>query len=274
MKTAALLPLAALILMLGSLAAARAADMEYELNCATDSKLLDTHFARYGHAPNRAIVREPQGFLFQLPALAKGVEQTGVYSHFAVAGDFEVSAAFELIAVSLPQKGYGVTCGIAVDTDGPGGTVSLARGYQMGNVNGYIVSQGKPSEAGMQYESTDFPSRAQKGVLAIRREKRELVCLTADRLGGELFELCRIPFTDATIRKVRVFADSGGSPTGLNARFADIKVQAEEITGGIPNRDRGGGWLGWLALAGVFIAGLIGFVVYRRRRGIDGQSEA
>ena len=36
--------------------------------------------------------------------------QTGVYSKVLLAGDFEVSATYELIAVPPPEKGYGVTC--------------------------------------------------------------------------------------------------------------------------------------------------------------------
>jgi hypothetical protein len=258
--------LAALTFVLSTLAVSRADDMAYELNCATNDKFLDTHFTRYGHAPTRSIVREPLGLRIELPGMPTGVEQTGVYSMFAVAGDFEVSATFELISVAPPQKGYGVTCGIAVDTEGPGGTVSLARGYQVGNVNGYIVSQGKPSDAGMQYESTDYGSRSQKGALVIRREKKELVCLVADQPSAEPFEVCRIPFTDATIRKVRIFADSGGSPTSMDARISAIKIQAEEITGGIPKRDRGGGRLGWLGVAALLVVGAVGCVVYRRRQ--------
>src|SRR5580700_3023856 len=107
-----------------------------ELDTTVSPKAYDTHFARYGYSPGKAIVREPRGFRFQLPAREKGVGQTGVYSYFALAGDFEVSATFELIDAMPPLSGYGVTCGIAVDTEGPDGGVVLSRGFQLKNPDG------------------------------------------------------------------------------------------------------------------------------------------
>src|SRR5438105_1882802 len=79
-------------------ATAAAADLKDELDCGANPKLYDTHFPRYGYLPLKSIQREKQNMRFSLrPTGSKAVEQTGVYAYFAVAGDFEVSATYEVI---------------------------------------------------------------------------------------------------------------------------------------------------------------------------------
>ena len=109
--------------------------------------------------------------------------------------------------------------------------------------------------------------------MVLRREKKELICLVADKPGADLVELCRVPFGDNTIRKVRIFADSGGSSTALNARIGSIKILAEEITGGLPKREKGGRWWWWLGGAVLLCAGIATYVIYWRRHG-EGEEDA
>src|SRR5262245_36903256 len=104
---------------------ARAGEPTDVVDCAADVRLFDSHFARYGYQPTRTIAKEPKGVRIRLPARAVNVVQTGLYSYFSLAGDFEVTADYELIDLPPPQGGYGVSCGIGVDTLGPGGMVAL-----------------------------------------------------------------------------------------------------------------------------------------------------
>ena len=103
--------------------------------------------------------------------------------------------------------------------------------------------------------------------MMIKREKKDLLCLVADTPDGEFRELRRIPFTDAGIRKVRVFADTGGSTAPMDARISNIRIQAEEITGGLPKRERGTSWAWWhttLLLCVLFGALGAAILIYRR----------
>jgi hypothetical protein len=249
------------------LGAALAADMKAELDCAADPKLLDTHFTRYGHDPGRAVAREPQGLRFRLPA-AKGVVQTGVYSRFQLAGDFDVTVTYELIDAPPPKEGYGVTCGLAVDTDGSGGSAAVTRGFRIKEANGYFVEQGKVADGGITWEpvqTVPCATKTKTGKLGLKREKKELVCLYAEPPSWEFFELCRIPFSEGPVRKIRIFADTGGSPTPLDARISDIKIQAEALA----KREEPGSW-GWLlALAALVVFGAAAFLIYRRLQAKD-----
>ena len=72
------------------------------------------------------------------------------------------------------------------------------------------------------------------GRFVIRREKEELICLAGDGAKGELVELARVPFTKAPVREVRLYADPGGSDSGIDAQILNFRATAEEITGGTP----------------------------------------
>ncbi len=329
-----------------------------------DGHELDTRFARYGPETDQAITREDMGFRFKLPDTPDGLGQTGVSSKFQLTGDFEVSVTYELIAMTPPTKGYGVTCGISVDSDGPAGDVYLTRGYREKKRNGYVVTTAKPkSGGGTDYKNEDIPSTSQKGKLVLRRtgstliclvsddpedenprpirkipftkepikqiriyadnggsegvldariadikiktedtidtkavtsgmhyndiknepstakkgklvlrrEKNELICLAADRPDADeeaLVVIHRFPFTAATIKKVRVFADSGESPQALDARLADIKIQADKIPGARSKIERPNKWDWWVVPSGLLVLGsaVIGFLVYWRKR--------
>ncbi|HKI37076.1 MAG TPA: hypothetical protein VKA46_34805 [Gemmataceae bacterium] len=246
---------------------ARAGGDPAELDCAANARLFDSHFGRYGYLPQRSIIREARGLRFWLPAQTKGVSQTGLYSYFVLAGDFEVSATYELLALPPPQGGYGVFLGIGAETEGPGGNVSLVRGHWPEQGSNYALICGRASAGGpLQYETTFFPTSSRSGRLLLRREKAEAVGLVADGPGEPPRELCRVPFTGGTVRSVRLFADPGGSPTALDARLSGVVVRAEEITGGVPKREargRGGWWL--LGAAALAVVAALSLLVARRK---------
>jgi len=262
------LSLAFLLVPPAAVATLRAADVKTELDCSTKTRVFQSHFGRYGYEPKSCIEIQPQGLRFLLPA-AEGVGQTGLYSYVALAGDFEVSAVFDWDAVEFPQVGsYGVSCGIAVDALNTGLSVSLARGYLLdkGTGPGYVVNRGEPGEKGTKYDRTFHPTKSKSGRLVLRREKKEVICLAADSVQAELRELCRLPFTDVTVRPVRLFADAGGSPTGMDVRLSLIRFRADEIAAGTVKHEQSNvlGW--WLAGGGVFIAVTL-YLFVRRHQG-------
>jgi hypothetical protein len=244
--------------------AAPAADLVATLDCGADSRLLDSHFGRYPSQSPWRIVREGSAIRFYLPALVQSVGQAGLYSYFSVAGDFEFSAGYELINIQTPKTGYGVTCGIVVDSKGPAGTISLGRGETIGQGPAYVVSRGQPDPDAVgrtKYDGSNYPAKAKTGRLILRRENKDVICLAADGPQEEPRELCRLPFTADTIRQVRLFADPGDSHTTVDARLTQAQVRAVEIAGGLPKYEppRQWGWWWWagggcaIALAGTVL---------------------
>jgi hypothetical protein len=243
-----------------------AAEMTAAIDCTVDSRPLDSLFQRYGKLKATAIVREEHGLRFTLPA-ANGTDQTGVYSYFSLAGDFEVAADYELLSLPPPQGGYGVSCGMAVNTKAKDGSVSITRGYTGDKKAGYVVTRGKPGDTGMEYKSDFFPATAPAGRLVLRREKADVVCLAADGPNGEPRELCRVPFTNQTVREVRFYADPGGSPTAVDARLMRIQVRAVEIAGGVPKLQPSQGIRWWWWAGGGFMVVAAAMLIVRKRKG-------
>ena len=260
--------IAAALLVLGMSQAARADDYKAALDLLANVKYLDTYFSRYGYSPAQSILRDAQGFRFKLPALAKGVDQTGAYSYFALAGDCEVSATFDVNDLSRPQKGYGASVGIAVESKDKSAQVQLARGATTKLVNGYLITEGSRGDDGTPNwkPPQHFPTQAKSGRLVLRREKTELVCLAADKPKDEPRELCRLEFNGSTITKIRVYADPGGSPTAIDARIGNLQVRAAEITGGVPLSEQGRSWAWlWITLALILLP-ILGLWLWRHRR--------
>ena len=236
-------------------------DKKALLDCAANDRLFDTHFTRFGPSAAKGILRDGKGIHFKLPPM-KDSGHTGLYSYVVLAGDFEISARFDWAGVPIPKTGYGASAGITVETDGPGGSLSLARANLPKVGGSFIIIRGQPTPKGPKFETSHEGTRAAKGRLVIRREKAELICFVAEG-DGELHELRRVPFSEATVRQVRIYADPGGSDTELDARIFDFRILAEEITGNVPERDKPRGY-GWWPILMVLLVAVGGYVVWRR----------
>ena len=268
----------AAIALLAAALDGRAGPMKSVLDCSENKgKLLDSHFARYPQKPQTIFRHEGQsGAHFWLVPDAKDSGQTTLYSKFVVAGDFEISMIYDGFNVEKPKEGYGVSIGLAVETENKDGTpglrVQLARGSYQGRGDGYAVTVGTlktgKGERGIDYQETNFEKDGSKsGKIVLKRVRDKLFCLAGDpeKPLEELYEIGKVKFTDATIKKVRIYADQGGSPTHLDVYVSDLVIKAEEITLQIPVRDRPG-WFWWIIAGIIFIlAGGVATIVYRRQ---------
>jgi hypothetical protein len=245
----------------GMAAMLRADDMKKELDL--DPKKLQFH--HYGKGATSVIFRDDKnkGYLFKMPANSRFTEQIGLYSHPVLAGDFEVSAAFHVIALPTPSAGYGVSCGIAVEADEI--KMSLARGCSPQYGQGYLIVEGKKGKAGFEYKGLPHEmSKAKSGRLVMRREKDMLICLVSDSPNEAPREISRTKFTNTTIRKVRLFADPGEKSNALEIRLDQLRIKAEEITNQIPERELRSNWIWWVAGA-IVVIGIAGGVWWYRR---------
>lgn len=241
------------------------------LDLSADGRMFDQMFQRFGPRSGRAISPERAGVRFQIPA-EKGAGMVGYNSAFSLAGDFEVEAAFEIVRMPAPTAGYGVSLGLTADAQGADGACTLARGLSADGKPQFAVVRSIPASAAAgaetKYEGHGFPvsAAASRGRLVLRREKKELVCLAADVPDGEPRELKRLAFTDRPVR-LKLHADTGGSPTGLVGRFWGVRVTADEIAGGLTRAqlaDQRSYWWWWVPVS-LGAAGAA-WVLRRRRR--------
>jgi hypothetical protein len=236
-----------------------------EMNAAlkidlSNAQSLPTKFERYG-SPNRdAIGAESDGLRIWLPERVEGLGQTGLYSYFALAGDCEVIIAYELLNVKPPQTGYGCGVGLAFDLASGGGRGDIQRVIRVGKESGFALH----SDVAAKKKDADafLPSTATRGRIGLRRVKKELIFLAADE-ADDLREIKRLPFTDATIRTVRLFADQGGSPTTVDVLIRHVEIRADEIAGGVAKHDvRTSAW--WWLLTLIPLGG--GLLLWQSRK--------
>ncbi len=242
-------------------------DLKDVLDFAARPRLLDTHLTRFGPSSARTVVKDSGGARIRLTGDKKSVGQTGMYSYFSLAGDFEVSVTYNLVQLQSPQGGYGASVGVVLDAEGTVGAVTLARGYHPTDGQGYWLSRSVPANGETKYSRQFFPSTSKHGRLALHRKGNTVMGMVADLPSEPLRELTTTPFTAGTVRQFRLYADNGGSPTVVDGRLTNLFVKAEEITGGIPEMESAGGWwrtaVGVIAAVGVALGGLVWF---RRRK--------
>lgn len=243
---------------------ASAGEMLAELRADRLDYFLNASFSRYGLEPLKTIGLERSGVHFRINHGTKTETQTGVYSHFSLKGDFEFLADYEVLNLSKPTAGYGMSLGIAAHTAGPVGSVFLTRSHHQDWGTCLIATREVPVSGGKpEYTADSFPTAARKGRLGLRRVGSEIVLLAGDA-GKEFVELKRLPFTAEPITQLRIYADTGGAETAVEGRFTNIVIRAESIDGAPVPPDGGTHWTTYLLLASCAV-GVAGGLIYFRR---------
>ena len=246
---------------------ARAGDMKDTIKIdAANPNVVHTMFGSYGYQPRREIAPAPGGVRIKLPAGSGKIPQTGLYSLFTLAGDCEVSCKFELIDVPEPKAGYGCGVGIGFDLAEDDGRGTIQRMTRLKNEAVFVLQTNLYGDHDKREVVEKLaPAKGKRGWLGLRRVKKELIFLAASDWNESPVEIERMPFSDRAIQAVRFYADSGGSPTAVDARFLDITIQAEEITGAVPKSEQPVSRLWLWGLLGVAVCSL-GWLRYRSKR--------
>jgi hypothetical protein len=246
---------------------ARAGEMKDTVKIdAANPNVLHTMFGSYGYQPRRVIAMAGAGVRFKLPGGPGKVPQTGLYSLFTLAGDCEVSCMYELVDVQGPKIGYGCGIGIGFDLADDDGRGTIQRMIRPKGETLFVLQTNLYGAHDKREEvEKSTPAKGKRGWLGLRRVKKELIFLAANDWTESPVEIERMPFSDRAIQAVRFYADSGGSPTAVDARFLEITIRAEEITGAVPKSEQplSRAWL-W-GLLGVAVCSL-GWLRYRSKR--------
>ncbi|MFO0881486.1 MAG: hypothetical protein U0840_29655 [Gemmataceae bacterium] len=254
-----------LLLLLPAAAAAGEKAKGDEIRTDRLNYFLNAAFGRYGAGPGRGLLMERSGVRMRLAGAPKDSTQVGAYSHFSLAGDFEVSAAYEVLSLGKPSTGYGASFGFAVHTQGRAGSVMVCRSCGSDGVEAVGVTRELPKEGGgFDYEAQSFPTRAKKGRLAIRRSGDRVTVLAAEKAAVPA-PLASFTFSTDPVYQVRVYADGGGDPVTVDGRLSDLHIRADHINGAATPPDAGWSWTTWLLLASCGLLAVGGGLVVRRR---------
>jgi hypothetical protein len=168
--------------------------------------------------------------------LAKGhgiPPHTGPVPRFAIRGDFEMTLAYEILAVDQPDKGYGVGVGMWAQLESPAkDAVAVARRLRTNGTTIFMSSLARTSDGQPRQQwGKTLPSASPRGKLRLQRLGAMVHFLVAEGDHAEFIELDQMEVSTTDVQTVHLFGGAGNSESGLDLRLLDFTVHAEALPG-------------------------------------------
>ncbi len=183
-----------------------------------------------GPAPGHYFAVEPAGLRVTIPEDSE-VTHCAAAVKIRVKGDFQITARYTILNLAPPTKGYGTGVGVSVE-EAEGERASVERKLRVSEGHVYLGSHGKRRENGTyqyrhQFHATS--SEALSGWLRLKRVGGSIRCQIAGPHSERFVQIHEEEFPLGELAKVRLKAQTGDSPTPLDAVWSYIDVQAEEL---------------------------------------------
>jgi RNA polymerase sigma factor (sigma-70 family) len=196
-------------------------------------KPLPPVFTRFGIDAATVINPEEEGLRVTLPLSRQRTDKAGVKLAHRLAGDFDVTAGFEIVQADRPTEGYGVGFSLFLDTApsvGEGLGLERLNHVQEGDVlTSFHMTPGKSGKR--DFHKRSYPSAMRSGRLRILRSEGQVTFWAAERDAGE-FQ--RLPidqrFAPATTT-VWLAAYPGAGHNPVDLRIKDVSVRSLNAEG-------------------------------------------
>ncbi|HTU23034.1 MAG TPA: DUF1583 domain-containing protein [Gemmataceae bacterium] len=194
----------------------------------------------FGDEDDRFLRVEPEGLRVTLPRTwIHPWGGVGFQTAFGIGGDFEVTAALEILHADSPPSGYGVGARLRVKKANPspeGATFCRsvrARGKQ---ILLWDRSVGQPGEKPRTTEGS-VPCAETVGRLRLKRTGTTLHYLWAAGTRGDVFqEIHQCEFGAEDIQNVQLGVITGLKPCDVDVRLIDLRIRSVVgVDGGRPN---------------------------------------
>ena len=160
-------------------------------------------------------IPEDAGLRITLPKTRKAKWPTSVRMTFPLAGDFEITATYEILAIDMAPGG---PVGIAFNLMTLNGEQRFAKfgrfqHPQLGST--YLLEQPAHAE----------PTEAKSGQLRLICEGSKLRYLVADGPTKQFREIHAREYTADDLETVRIGANNNGFPAGIDVRLVDLRIR-------------------------------------------------
>lgn len=211
----------------------------------------------------------PEGLRVTLPAQRKKLHPVALDTDIGVRGDFEITAAYEVLYADVPEKGFGV--GVLLGIRKASVDHQEARLGWLVRAKGLKVSVWDRSElqsdGQRKFSGGAVPFPAGKvGRLRLKRTGSQLQYLIAEGLDGDNFQAVKEwEFGPEDVERVALVVGTGRERRNFDVRWLDLRIRATKVpvVAEAPN-NRGGWWFWSSLLAAVLFGG--GFWGVRRRK--------
>jgi hypothetical protein len=225
---------------------------------------------------------EKEGLRIKLTKDRKATGQVGVFTNFPIKGNFEITAAYEILHADQPTEGWGVGTTLFIyaeetNKDAAGiYRLNLPKGAQAMKWNSIVMRDGQRDAKGNRIACDAKIFR-----LRMTRSRRTLTCFWAPGLAGNDFrEIGRTEeFFGGDITSVVLNTTTGNQRHDLDARFVDLRIRSsvkslsgpEVASSAVERVQRRWRLLLVVLLVGIALsAGLLTWVLRRHRQIADG----
>ena len=238
---------------------------------------------RHGHAllppvslvgPDAALVARPddRGLRVTLPADRKRLQAVGIVAKFAIAGDFEITGAYELLSADRPERGFGVGVNLMISPAPDLKKVAkLCRFHRVKEGNAYLADM-TLKEPEKKYQHHAEATQDRSGHLRLVREGSLVRFQVAEARAKSFRAGYQTEFGKEDIGVVRFVVNTGESPAAVDARLVDLRIRSTALPNQPPTDPRappekGGRWIVAAAiLVSLLLSGALGFYLWRRKR--------
>ncbi len=209
------------------------------------------------------IKRESNGLRLTLPEGRKYLGPIGISTLFAVHGDFDITATFEILHAQEPDVGFGVGAILRIAKQPPKDSATIGRLVRPAGKElllwerSFVDFEGTPT-----IESGSVPYSGIVGKLRLKRTGSTLEYFYAPDADEQIFQLIhQCEFGTEDLRRVTLSGVTGRESVALDMRWLDLWIRSDGlpvVPGAIENVETY--W--WLAIALAGIAGA-GLILYR-----------
>ncbi len=192
----------------------------------------------FGPVTASTVATDAGGLHLTLPAGRQDTNPVGLELTKRLTGDFDISFGYELLAGGGPlhKYGSGLELRIWLDAPTPQGALLLRTRRPDGDRFVTLRFRKEPDGKEQYFDGKEVPATRPQGRLRLLRTGSRLHYLVSD--GGDYRELQTLEIGTADVRLVQAQATTIRAPSLLEARFTDVKVQADQFQGGTPPPDR------------------------------------
>lgn len=225
-------------------------------------------------------VVQPQGLRFNVPAGRASAGDVGIEAQQRLHGDFEITLAYELVALPKPAPKLGAGAVLQIVLDGPGApTARMDRLHRATDdvFGANCILNG--DFQGLAVQPAD--DKLTNGQLRMVRTGAVLTYLVQEGSGG-FNEIAAKQIGQGDVIAVQALCATGWQPVALGVRFPRLEMRSGKAGGAIdigqapaepidPQTPAGGGWAPFivLGLCTTFsLAAIAGILIFLWKRGI------
>jgi hypothetical protein len=174
---------------------------------------------------------DPRGVRITIPP--KLGETVAIETKFAVHGDFDLRATYEILACPTPDTGWGAGPELLVKPPGDWDKLAALNRVARPKPKDSVYSAAFVSTVGGEKKTTGKwpPTSAKKGTLRLVRTGSILHYLVAEGDKQEFRLIHQVDFGAEDLEMARLAAVTGGSPTAVDLLWKDIELRAEALPG-------------------------------------------